>query len=50
MDVGRIFDHSARVARRQVDIGDQGVPAVRRIDFAIGAGEDLFVGSDVAKG
>ena len=47
--IGRIFDHAARVARRQVDVGNQRVPAIGRIDFAISPGEDLFVGADGSK-
>jgi hypothetical protein len=44
-----VFDHPVRVARRQVDVGNEGVTAVRRIDLAIGSGKDFLVGADGSK-
>jgi hypothetical protein len=44
--IGRIFDHAVGVARRQVDVGNEGVTAVQRIDLAVRSGEDLLVGAD----
>jgi len=48
--IGRVFHHAVRVAWRQVDIGNEGVTAVCRIDLAVCSGEDLLVGADNSEG
>ena len=45
-DIGRIFDLAARIARRQLDILDNLVQRIARIDLAISGAIDLFVLSD----
>jgi len=49
VDVDRILDHPPRVARREVDVRDEGVAAIRWIDLAGGPGEDLLVLADLAE-
>ena len=47
---GLLFDDAVHVAWRRVDIGNQGVAAVQRINFAVSSCEDLFVGADAPEG
>src|SRR5207244_8778217 len=49
VDVDRILDHAPLIARREVDVRDERVAAVRRIDLAVGAVKDLLVLADAAE-
>ena len=49
VDVDRILDHAPLIARREVDVRDEGIAAVRWIDLGIGAGKDLLVLADASE-
>ena len=45
VDVHRVLDVAARVARRELDVGDDPVASVVRVDFAVGLAAQLLVGA-----
>ena len=49
VDIHRVLDHATRVARSELDIGDNRVAAVAWIEFARGTATQLFVCADRAK-
>ncbi|TMB41389.1 MAG: hypothetical protein E6J58_03295 [Deltaproteobacteria bacterium] len=49
VDVGRVFDHAALVARRQRDVLDDGVVRVLRIDLAVRGADQLLELADGAE-
>ena len=48
-DIGRRLDPALRVARRLVDVGDDRVARVGRVDRNGGARRDLHIGTDAAE-
>ena len=49
VEVGRVLDFSARIARRLVEIDDHGVERKRGIELAVEAADDLLVGADARR-
>ena len=46
LDIGRVLDHAARIARRERDVLDDGVLQIARIDLAMRAPEQALIGAD----
>ncbi|MEJ0078809.1 MAG: hypothetical protein WDO17_25905 [Alphaproteobacteria bacterium] len=49
LDIGRVFDHAARIAGRERDVLDDGVPCIPRIDLAIRLAEQALIGASRSK-
>jgi hypothetical protein len=50
VEVGRILDHPAGVARRLVEVDDYRIERAFRIEFAAEAADHLPIGPDVGEG
>jgi hypothetical protein len=46
VDVGRVLDHAARIARREREVLDRRVEGVGRVDFAVGLADEALVLAD----
>ena len=49
-DVGGIFDHAARIARREADVLDQRIGGIGRVKLAADAADEMNVSAGLAKG
>src|SRR5271169_1042033 len=47
--VGRIFDHAARVPRREADVLNPGVGRIGRIKLAVDAADEMDISADLAE-
>ena len=49
-DFGRVFDHAARVARREIDVLDDRIGGIGGVEFARDAPDEMLVAADIAEG
>ena len=49
VEVGRIFDHPASIARGLVEVDDHGIEGALRIELAVEAAHHLLIGPDIAE-
>ena len=49
-NVRRVLDHAARVARRELDVGDERVSWIARVELAKGGATELLVLADGSEG